>query len=379
MEKRFWVFPDHFDAMRAAVRLRYDLSPYIYGAAREAYDTGISMCRPLYYEYPETPQAYDFKQEYLFGDDILATVVCEPADSVTGLAKRVMWFPEGSDWYDVATGTLFKGGQVDTLRYTINENPYYIKAGAVIPMASDKIKSLQEKDNTLKLFVAPGDGESTVSVYEDDGVTQAYTTEYATTNVRKVSDASSVRITVAPRQGSYRGIATERRVQVVLAGVFAPEKVTVNGAEVPYSRFAAHNAEVSRKDAVWGYEGADLSAVIYLPETLASEELVIECAFNEYSASHRDLLNGKKGLMHRMMDITPETKLIFGKYVDAYMMLPDPFLALSQCASFINEEPHNVGKYLEKIDTATLIADFANYETIPADFVAKVKAQVGEE
>lgn len=379
MEKRFWVFPDHFDAMRAAVRLRYDLSPYIYGAAREAYDTGISMCRPLYYEYPEDSQAYDFTQEYLFGNDILATVVCEPADSVTGLAERVMWFPEGSDWYDVATGTLFKGGQVDTLRYTINENPYYIKAGAVIPMASDKIKSLQEKDNTLKLFVAPGDGESTASVYEDDGATQAYNTEYATTKVTKVSDASSLRLTIAPRQGSYRGIATERRVQVVLAGVFAPEKVTVNGVEVPYSRFAAHDAEVSGKDAVWGYEGADLSAVIFLPETLASEELVIECSFNEYAASHRDLLNGKKGLMHRMMDITPETKLIFGKYVDAYMMLPDPFLALSQCASFINEEPHNVGKYLEKIDTATLIADFADYETIPADFVAKVKAQVGVE
>lgn len=81
-----------FDAMRAAVRLRYDLSPYIYGAAREAYDTGISMCRPLYYEYPEDSQAYDFTQEYLFGNDILATVVCEPADSVTGLAERVMWF-----------------------------------------------------------------------------------------------------------------------------------------------------------------------------------------------------------------------------------------------------------------------------------------------
>lgn len=379
MEKRFWVFPDHFDAMRAAVRLRYDLSPYIYGTAREAYDTGISMCRPLYYEYPETPQAYDFKQEYLFGNDILATVVCEPADSVTGLAKRVMWFPEGSDWYDVATGTLFKGGQVDTLRYTINENPYYIKAGAVIPMASDKIKSLQEKDNTLKLFVAPGDGESTASVYEDDGATQAYSTEYATTKVTKVSDASSLRLTIAPRQGNYRGIAPEHRVQVVLAGVFAPEKVTVNGVEVPYSRFAAHDAEVSGKDAVWGYEGADLSAVIFLPETLASEELVIECSFNEYSASHRDLLNGKKGLMHRMMDITPETKLIFGKYVDAYMMLPDPFLALAQCASFINEDPQNVGEYFEKIDTAALIADFANYENIPADFVAKVKAQVGVE
>ena len=211
------------------------------------------------------------------------------------------------------------------------------------------------------------------------GATQAYSTEYATTKVTKVSDASSLRLTIAPRQGNYRGIAPERHVQVVLAGVFAPEKVTVNGVEVPYSRFAAHDAEVSGKDAVWGYEGADLSAVIFLPETLASEELVIECSFNEYAASHRDLLNGKKGLMHRMMDITPETKLVFGKYVDAYMMLPDPFLALAQCASFINEDPQNVGEYFEKIDTAALIADFANYENIPADFVAKVKAQVGVE
>ena len=80
-----------------------------------------------------------------------------------------------------------------------------------------------------------------------------------------------------------------------------------------------------------------------------------------------------------MMDITPETKLVFGKYVDAYMMLPDPFLALAQCASFINEDPQNEGEYFEKIDTAALIADFANYENIPADFVAKVKAQVGVE
>ena len=379
MEKRFWMFPEHFDAMRAAVRLRYDLSPYIYNAAREAYDTGVSMCRPLYYEYPEAQQAYDFRQEYLFGNDILATVVCEPADSVTGLAGRVMWFPEGNDWYDVATGTIFKGGQIDTLRYTINENPYYIKAGAIVPMASERIKSLQEKDNTLKLFVAPGDGESSVSVYEDDGETQAYSSEYATTQVSKVSDASGARITVAPRQGSYRGMATERRIQIVLAGVFAPVKVTVNGVEVPYSRFAAHESEVSGKNAVWTYVGADLSAVIYLPETSASETLTIECSFDDYSASHRDLLNGKKGLMRRMMDITPETKLVFGKYVDSYMMLPDPFLALAQCASFITEDSRNAGKYLEKIDIQALLDNLRSFENISADFLAKVKAQVGQD
>ena len=31
-----------------------------YTAAREAYDTGISLLRPMYYDYPEAPEAYDF-------------------------------------------------------------------------------------------------------------------------------------------------------------------------------------------------------------------------------------------------------------------------------------------------------------------------------
>lgn len=376
MEKRFWSFPEHFDAMRDAVRLRYDLSPYIYNAARQTYDTGISMCRPMYYDYAENNEAYDFKQEFMFGDDILATVVCEPADSLTGLAKRVMWFPEGNDWYDVATGSMIRGGQVDTLSYTINENPYYVKAGAVIPMAASDIRSLQEKSDVIKLFIAPGDGESSTSVYEDDGATQAYSSDYARTTVRKTADASHVKVVVSPREGSYCGMSPNRKLQFVFASVFAPEKVFVNGAEIPYSRFAAHNAEVSGSDTEWGYDGADLSVTVYTPETSADVEMVVECVFSDYAASHRELLSGKKGLMHRMMAITPEAKLVFGKYVDAYMMLPDSFLALAQCSSFINEDPKDAGKYLEAIDVEALAREFGAIEKLPAEFTAKIKAQV---
>lgn len=376
MEKRFWVFPEYFDAMRDAIRLRYDLSPYIYNAARQTYDTGISMCRPLYYDYAEDDEAYEWKEEYMFGDNILATTVCSPVDKTTGLAKRGMWFPEGDDWYDVATGTMIKGGQKDTLLYTIDENPYYIKAGAVIPMAGASIRSLQEKSDELRLFIAPGDGTSSVSVYEDDGTSQAYTKEFAMTDVAKESDASSVKVTVAARKGAFKGIDPDRRLQFIFAGVLAPEKVYVNGREIPYSRFAAHNAEMNGTEAEWGYNGADLSAVVYLPESKASEEVTVECRFSEYSASHRTLLNGKKALMHRMMAITPEAKLVFGKNVDAFMMLPESFLALAQCSSFINEDPRNTGKYLEAIDVDALIDDLASYEKLPVGFVTKIKAQI---
>lgn len=371
MEKRFWVFPDYFDAMREAVRLRYDLSPYIYNAARQTYDTGISMCRPMYYDYPEDERAYTYKQEYMFGDDILATVVCEAVDSATGLASRDVWLPEGNDWYDVSTGTMIKGGTVSTLHYTINENPYYIKAGAVIPMADSNIASLQEKSNVMKLFVAPGYGDSSVTVYEDDGQTQAYMEEYATTLVRKSADAHGVSLIVEPRQGYFCGIPEGRKVQIVLAGVFAPVSVCVNGEEIPYSRFASSDANA----ACWGYDGGNLSAVIYLPKIAATEKLTVECAFDEYAASHQELLSGKKGLMHRMMAITPDVKLAFGKYVDAYMMLPDSFLALAQCSSFITEEPWNAGKYLENIDIEALMKELDAFETLPTEFVDRLIAQ----
>ena len=53
LERKIWAFPSHFEYMKEAIRLRYTLSPYIYTFAREAYDTGVSLCRPLYYAYPE--------------------------------------------------------------------------------------------------------------------------------------------------------------------------------------------------------------------------------------------------------------------------------------------------------------------------------------
>ena len=71
-------FPDLLDA----VRLRYTLFPYIYTMAREAYDTGISMCRPLYYEYPDMEEAYSFDGEYFFGNDILVAPVTEASKMV---------------------------------------------------------------------------------------------------------------------------------------------------------------------------------------------------------------------------------------------------------------------------------------------------------
>ena len=91
----------------------------------------------------------------------------EPVDSVTGLAARRIWFPEGR-WYDCATGAMYEGGRTEELHYTLSENPWYARAGAILPMNPQTVKNLQQPCDTLVLTFIPGaDGE--LVHYEDDG------------------------------------------------------------------------------------------------------------------------------------------------------------------------------------------------------------------
>ena len=232
IERRFWAFEDHYQYMRDAVELRYALSPYIYDMAREAYDTGVSICRPMYYEYPETENAYTWKEQYFFGDNILAATVCEPLDSLSGKAGRSVWLPAGNDWYDMAHRQMLKGGQTRNMQYTIGEICWFVKAGSIIPLAAEGIQNLQEKSNALRIYIAPGSGKSTYTHYEDDEVSQAYPDSYATTLITKNATGSGCTVDIAARQGSYKGMAADRDLTIILGGVSRKPSATLGGAEL---------------------------------------------------------------------------------------------------------------------------------------------------
>ena len=231
LERKIWAFPDHFEYMRDAIRLRYSLSPYIYTMAREAYDTGVSICRPLYYAYPERQESYDCNEEYLFGDRILATTICEPAGA-DGKSAREIWFPPGNDWWDMATHKMERGGSKKTLRYSIDQNPWYVKAGSIIPLAGKDIPNLQERSDILGILVVPGSGKSSFHLYEDCGDNKDYDSEYAFTFIEKKRTGNKLSIKIDPREGSYRGMTDSRELYVVLEGVTSlPRSIILNGEE----------------------------------------------------------------------------------------------------------------------------------------------------
>lgn len=356
IECRIWKHPHHFEYMREAIRLRYRLSPYIYAAARQGWETGISMCRPLYYYFPEEDNAYTYDEEFFFGDNILATAIGAPADEATGLAERTMWFPGTSKdtWYDMATGKVYTGGTTTTLHYTIAENPWFVRGGAIIPMAEEGLESLQSDQGNLRLFIAPGDGRSEIFHYEDDGDSQAYATEYAKTHISKVSDASHCTITIDPREGSYKGMRKFHTLEITLEGVYAPTSVKVNGEE-----------------AQCEYDGNTLAANITVYAWDATKTTTIECTYDP--TLDRSLLSGAKGLISRVVEITPDVKFACTKRIKNF--LPSPaFCKIGAAGMGITRNPASAESVLKEFNPEQVIADYKNMENFPEEYIVRLEA-----
>lgn len=226
-ERRIWKF-SNLDLQREAFQLRYTLVPYLYSAARQAYDTGVSICRPLYYEWPEENKAYSVEDEYLFGNDILVSPISTPANS-NGMSERKTWLPEGS-WYDVCRNRMCDGGRTITDEYAMNEIPYFIRPGSIIP-CNPTLSHLKAEPSSLVLWVIPGaNGEG--KLYEDQGDSEAYKDgEYATTIFTQNRTNEGTALTIKSREGSYEGMLEQRAWQVVFFSIEEPSNVLIDGQE----------------------------------------------------------------------------------------------------------------------------------------------------
>ena len=138
---------DEFLPVKELLQFRYSLNPYIYTAAYQAYQTGISLCRPMYYDFAEKKEAYDFPGQYQFGNDMIISPITSPPDSLTRLTIQKIWIPDGK-WIEWFSGSLLEGGNIIERKFSLQEIPVYVRAGAIIPMYPSTIKNLQRTIDT---------------------------------------------------------------------------------------------------------------------------------------------------------------------------------------------------------------------------------------
>ena len=279
MNKEPWVFAKEYaDIIRHTIRQRYEMAPYIYTMARKAYDEGLSLCRPMYYDYPESKEAYEFRNEYMFGDNLLVAPVTTPGKD--GYATVSVWLPEG-EWYELSTGTLLAGGKVVERAFALDEYPVYAKAGSVLPMYNDEVMNLNGNDEEIIATVFPGgNGTASFSLYEDNGDDKHYATDYATTPLSAAREGNTLKVTIGKRTGQYMAMPAERTFKVKVLASAMPQSVTVNGEAAKYE-----------------YAGEDFALVVSIPYKDCNREKVVEI---RYAEGENAAMNGLPGTARRV-------------------------------------------------------------------------------
>ena len=171
------------------LRLRHRLIPYIYTMAKRAHETGIPLCEPLYYAYPEASEAYLHPNTYLFGSELLVAPITEKCDPRSNRAGAAVWLPPGR-WTDIFTNQVYQGGRTYTVYRGQESIPVFAKAGAVVPMAP--ASGGNNSGAPAMLHVDIWRGNNTFTLYEDEGET-TFTVEEKNGEIRVTIAACKVR------------------------------------------------------------------------------------------------------------------------------------------------------------------------------------------
>jgi hypothetical protein len=297
-ERRIWAYPPEYArAMRDTFLLRYALVPYIYTASRQTFDTGVPFLRPMYFEYPASEEAYTFKEQYLFGDDMLVAPVVSARSKDTRLATRSLWLPPGT-WIEWFSGRVLQGPGVVERSFDLDEIPVYVKGGALIPMQPKMRRTGERPVDPLVVTVFPGP-QGSARVYEDQGNSVLYQKgEFAWTSARQSTGADGTRtVEILPAEGGYPGMPAERAYEVRLRGTLPPRQVAVNGRPV-----ARMEADVSTAPG-WWFDGELMTTVINVARTPVTRRVEVTVRPAEVPAERSAMVNGLPGMLARLRDL----------------------------------------------------------------------------
>lgn len=197
------------DAAHAYGRMRYEMMPYIYTAAWNAYAAGLPMARAMVVDYQYQANAWKFDLQYMWGASMLVAPQTTGKDSTYAI-----WLPDGQKWYYLWDDKVYDGGQVVQHPAKLGELPVFVKAGAIIPKYHYAPSTFFQHADTLVLDVYSGKNGS-YDLVEDDGVTELYQTgQKRVTKIFYSEKAHSITITAA--KGTYAKAPASRRYEVRL-------------------------------------------------------------------------------------------------------------------------------------------------------------------
>ena len=196
-------------------QLRYRLMPYIYSLAGKTYFDDYTIMRPLVMDYASDLAVRDNSTQYMFGPSMMiAPVYTYKATS------REVYFPKGTDWYDLYTGKRYKGGQKQEVEAPFERMPIFAPSGGILLYGPEITYVNEKKPEVIDVYIYAGK-DGSFYLYEDEGTNNNYQKGTYSKIDFNYSDATNT-LTIGSREGSYPGMLSERTFNIIYVSPNAP-------------------------------------------------------------------------------------------------------------------------------------------------------------
>ena len=241
ISKEPWHHSDEYETViKEYLNLRYKLLPYIYTMNYRTNSELEPLIQPMYYTHPKCSAAYDVKNQFWFGSELMVAPITEPKDSIDNLAKTTVWLPKGK-WFDFFNGIRYESqnGRILDVFRSLENYPVFAKSGAIIPMMKVNGNNIENSIN-MEVVVFPG-ADNAFVLYEDEGEFDNYKNgAFVTTKMEQKFTLNNSIFTINPAEGdislipnkrtwkiSFRGFAENMQAKVFVDDAEAAPQITV--------------------------------------------------------------------------------------------------------------------------------------------------------
>lgn len=260
-----WMYGDCTDYILEAIGLRYQLSPYLYSLMERAHETGLPIMEPMCSAFQEDVKCYEEGVDFMLGDSLLVANVVEK-----GAVSRKVYLPEGETFYDFYTRAAYEGGRTVELPVDLGSIPLFVRSGAIIPMAEDRLDNLKTQQAEHIRILCAADRDGRFELYEDDGISMDY--EKGGCLKTSITMTAGERTVLDFHQEGHYETAVKTLYLDMIHREKAPYWVKADGETIPHF---LHRRKFEDADCGWYYSQRLKSVQIKYPNPKKDYQVIV--------------------------------------------------------------------------------------------------------
>ena len=260
-----WMYGDCTDYIREAIGLRYQLSPYLYSLMERAHETGLPIMEPMCSAFQKDVKCYEEGVDFMLGDSLLVANVVEK-----GAVSRKVYLPEGETFYDFYTRAAYEGGRTVELPVDLGSIPLFVRSGAIIPMAEDRLDNLKTQQAEHLRILCAADRDGRFELYEDDGISMDY--EKGGCLKTSITMTAGERTVLDFHQEGHYETAVKTLYLDMIHREKAPYWVKADGETIPHF---LHRRKFEDADCGWYYSQRLKSVQIKYPNPKKDYQVIV--------------------------------------------------------------------------------------------------------